>query len=64
MAQKIKFSNLGPTRSEIEKAITDRLEARKNKDWAKSDEIRDLLTAKRIVLKILLLMGLNGLLIL
>ena len=43
--------SLGITRNEIEKAITDRLEARKNKDWAKSDEIRDLLTAKRIVLK-------------
>ena len=43
--------SLGITRSEIEKAIADRLEARNNKDWAKSDEIRDLLTAKRIVLK-------------
>ena len=32
---------LGITSEEIEKAIEERIEARNNKDWAKSDEIRD-----------------------
>ena len=42
---------LGITSEEIDKAIAERIEARNNKDWAKSDEIRDELAAKRIVLK-------------
>lgn len=37
--------------AEIEALITERAEARKAKNWARSDEIRDLLTAKGIVLE-------------
>jgi len=36
---------------EIEQLIAERTEARKAKNWARSDEIRDLLTAKGIVLE-------------
>jgi cysteinyl-tRNA synthetase len=36
---------------EIEQLIAERTEARKSKNWARSDEIRDLLTAKGIVLE-------------
>lgn len=36
---------------EIESLIAERAEARKNKNWARSDEIRDLLTEKGIVLE-------------
>ncbi|MUT68166.1 cysteine--tRNA ligase [Paenibacillus sp. NEAU-GSW1] len=36
---------------EIEQLIIDRTEARKSKNWAKADEIRDLLTAKGIALE-------------
>ncbi|WP_010279527.1 cysteine--tRNA ligase [Paenibacillus senegalensis] len=36
---------------EIEKLIAERTEARKNKNWARADEIRDLLTDQGIVLE-------------
>lgn len=36
---------------EVERLIEERTEARKNKNWARADEIRDLLTAKGIVLE-------------
>ncbi|PYI50160.1 cysteine--tRNA ligase [Paenibacillus flagellatus] len=36
---------------EIERLIEDRTEARKSKNWARADEIRDLLTAKGILLE-------------
>ncbi len=35
----------------IERKIAERLESRKNKDWQRSDEIRDELLEKKIVLK-------------
>ncbi|MBX7148095.1 cysteine--tRNA ligase [bacterium] len=41
----------GITEDWINQKINERLEARKNKDWAKSDAIRDELAAKGIVLK-------------
>jgi cysteinyl-tRNA synthetase len=37
--------------AEIEALIAERAEARKSKNWARSDEIRDLLTAKGIILE-------------
>ncbi|WP_042171488.1 cysteine--tRNA ligase [Paenibacillus gorillae] len=37
--------------TEIEQLIVDRTEARKSKNWARADEIRDLLTAKGIALE-------------
>ncbi|MFF3924723.1 cysteine--tRNA ligase [Paenibacillus lactis] len=36
---------------EIERLIAERVEARKNKNWGRADEIRDLLAAKGIVLE-------------
>jgi cysteinyl-tRNA synthetase len=36
---------------EIEQLIVERTEARKSKNWARADEIRDLLTAKGIHLE-------------
>ncbi|MEB3103639.1 cysteine--tRNA ligase [Ferviditalea candida] len=36
---------------EVEKLIAERIEARKNKNWARADEIRDQLTAKGIQLE-------------
>jgi cysteinyl-tRNA synthetase len=36
---------------EIESLMAQRIEARKTKNWAKADEIRDLLTEKGIVLE-------------
>ena len=40
-----------PDNQDIENAITARLEARKAKDWAEADRIRDELAAKGILLK-------------
>ena len=37
--------------SEIDQLIAERLTARANKDWARADEIRDILTAKKVVLQ-------------
>lgn len=41
----------GPGDAEIERKIADRLEARKNKNWAESDRIRDELKAQGIILE-------------
>jgi cysteinyl-tRNA synthetase len=41
----------GPTELDVKDAITARLEARKAKDWAEADRIRDELVAKGIILK-------------
>ncbi len=41
----------GITEEEIEKLLQERLEARKNKDWATSDKIRDELAVKGIKIK-------------
>ncbi|MBW2194645.1 MAG: cysteine--tRNA ligase, partial [Deltaproteobacteria bacterium] len=35
----------------IEKLVAERLQARKEKDWAKADQVRDRLTAMNIVLE-------------
>ena len=37
--------------SEVEKILSERQEARKNKDWAKSDELRDKLKEMGIIVK-------------
>ncbi|MDA0338600.1 MAG: cysteine--tRNA ligase, partial [Proteobacteria bacterium] len=44
-------SSEGPTPDEIENLIQERLEARKNKDFARADEIRDTLAAQGIILE-------------
>lgn len=36
---------------EIDALIEERIRARENKDWARADEIRDILTAKKVVLE-------------
>lgn len=45
------LKELGLSEEEIAKRIEERAEARDNKDWARSDEIRDELLAKGILLK-------------
>ena len=37
--------------AEIDQLIQERISARENKDWARADEIRDLLTQKKVVLE-------------
>jgi len=37
--------------AEIDQLIADRITARDNKDWTRADEIRDILTAKKVVLE-------------
>lgn len=49
-ARERKLKELGITRVEIEKLIEERSAARKARDFAKSDEIRDALLARNIVL--------------
>jgi len=49
-ARERKLKELGITREEIEKLIEERSAARKARDFAKSDEIRDALLARNIVL--------------
>ncbi len=49
-ARERKLKDLGITREEIEKLIEERSAARKARDFAKSDEIRDALLARNIVL--------------
>jgi cysteinyl-tRNA synthetase len=41
----------GPSTEEIERLVTQRLEARKTKNWAESDRIRDLLKAQGVILE-------------
>jgi cysteinyl-tRNA synthetase len=48
--KKRKMTELGISEEEIEKLIEERAHARKAKDYKRSDEIRDLLLAKNIVL--------------
>ncbi|CAG37657.1 cysteine--tRNA ligase [Desulfotalea psychrophila] len=45
------LSGIDITEAEIESYIQQRLDARANKDWARSDEIRDILLEKGITLK-------------
>jgi cysteinyl-tRNA synthetase len=45
------LATLPISEQEIELAIKERLTARKNKEWARSDEIRDRLAEKGIILK-------------
>jgi len=49
-ARERKLKELGITREEIEELIEERSAARKARDFAKSDEIRDALLARNIVL--------------
>ena len=37
--------------AEIDQLIAERLQARENKDWARADEIRDILAEKKVVLE-------------
>jgi len=47
----IKFEEQEVSSPEIDKLVEQRQEARKNKDWALADKIRDELTAMGIVLE-------------
>jgi len=49
-ARERKLAELGITREEIERLIEERTEARKARDFVRSDEIRDLLLAKNVAL--------------
>ena len=51
MVKKKKLAALDITADEIERMVEERFQARKDKDWARADEIRDALQEKGIVLK-------------
>lgn len=45
------LEDLGLSAEQVEALLVERAEARKNKNWARADEIRDLLTEKGIILE-------------
>ena len=46
--RRLSLAALGVSEEDVEKLIADRVQARKEKDWARADEIRDQLSAMSI----------------